>query len=99
MCLVIYNGSLSSEIVSKIGTDQKLLRDLASYEPQVCSAKETSLFEHTIFYPAHANLVELSLQELDKLHIQKENASTVDSQIQVAETLVHANLISQDQSS
>ncbi|XP_033215716.1 glutathione hydrolase 7-like isoform X2 [Belonocnema kinseyi] len=92
---VLYNGSLSSEIVSKIGTDQKLLRDLASYEPQVIAAKETSLFDHTILYPPHANLVEFTLKELEKLHIQKENATTIESQIQVAEALVHANLISQ----
>ena len=98
--LVVYNGSLSSKIVHNIGADHsELLNDLANYKPPIYTAKEISLFEHAIFYPPNANLLEISLQELEKLHIRKENASKIDSQIQIAETLLRANLISQDQSS
>lgn len=93
---VIYNGSLSISITQKIGTDEALLNDLANYKPQEYTANKIMLFEHTIFYPPHENLLELSLRDLDKLHIQKINASTIETQKQVADTLINGNLISQD---
>lgn len=93
---VIYNGSLSKEITEKIGNDEGLLQDLANYKPQVYTANKMTLFQHSIFFPPNANLLELSLRDLNKLHLQKNNASTIEAQIQVADTLINANLISQD---
>lgn len=86
---------MSKEIIDKIGTEEALV-DLANYKPQVYTANKMTLFEHTVFYPPYVNLLEVSLKNLDKLNILKQNASTIESQIQVADTLIRENLISQD---
>ncbi|XP_012537944.1 glutathione hydrolase 7-like isoform X2 [Monomorium pharaonis] len=87
-----YNGTLSYEILQNTTLREKLLQQLASYEPIVTMAKSSILHHHTIYYPSHASFMQEIIEALENLPILTENASTIESQALVAQTLMHVYL-------
>lgn len=83
---------MSHEILQNTIFREKLLQQLASYKPTVTIAKSSTLHHHTIYYPSHAFFMQKVIEALESLPILAENASTIDSQALVAQTLMHISL-------
>ncbi|KAL6263856.1 hypothetical protein P5V15_003937 [Pogonomyrmex californicus] len=81
----LYNGTLSYKILHTIFHEES--QQLANYHPIVTSAKKSILHRHTIYYPSHAMFMQKIIQALESLPIS-ENASTIESQVLVAQTLM-----------
>lgn len=90
--LALYNGTLSYEILQNTTLREKLLQQLASYKPTVTIAKSSTLHHHTIYYPSNAFFMQKVIEALENLPILAENASTIESQALVAQTLMHISL-------
>jgi len=83
---------LSYDILQETTFRERLLRQLANYEPIVRMAKSSTLHHHKIYYPSHAFFMEEVIKALEDLPILSENASTIESQVLVAQTLMHTSL-------
>ncbi|KAL7288659.1 hypothetical protein TKK_0017390 [Trichogramma kaykai] len=83
-----YNGTLSSRILSNYTNNDKLFNELASYEPSIMKAEKSILSQFAIFYPSTTNYAQLIIEEMNKLNISKENASSIESEIKTAETII-----------
>ncbi|XP_024889460.1 glutathione hydrolase 7-like [Temnothorax curvispinosus] len=88
----LYNGTLSHEILQNTTLRERLLQQLASYEPTVTMARSTTLHRHTIYYPSHASFMQEVIEALENLPILAGNASTIESQVLVAQTLMNVFL-------
>lgn len=88
----LYNGTLSREILQNATLREKLLQQLASYEPTVTTAESSMLHRHTIYYPLHASFMREIIEALEDLPISAENASAIESQALVAQTLMRVSL-------
>ncbi|XP_024881206.1 glutathione hydrolase 7-like [Temnothorax curvispinosus] len=88
----LYNGTLSQEILQNTTLRERLLQQLASYEPTVTMARSTTLHRHTIYYPSHASFMQEVIEALENLPILAGNASTIESQVLVAQTLMNVFL-------
>ncbi|KAL0108908.1 hypothetical protein PUN28_014191 [Cardiocondyla obscurior] len=84
----LYNGTLSHEILPNITFYEKLLEQLANYEPIVTTARSSTLRRHAIYYPSHASSMQQVIEALENLPISAENVSTIKSQVLVAQTLM-----------
>ncbi|XP_011497680.1 PREDICTED: gamma-glutamyltranspeptidase 1-like [Ceratosolen solmsi marchali] len=84
---VFYNGSISNEIFLN-KTNERLLNDLSSYEPKVITVQKSSLSQYAIYYPSNFNFLRSIIEEMNMLNISKENASSIDSEIIVAESII-----------
>ncbi|XP_026674097.1 glutathione hydrolase 7-like isoform X2 [Ceratina calcarata] len=87
---VLYNGSSAETLLH----DKLLFPRLENYEPDVYEAKRSSFYEHAVYYPAHVSLLESMIDALENLGISSETASTIGTQIQVAEALMNSSLLS-----
>ncbi|XP_039304191.1 glutathione hydrolase 7 isoform X2 [Solenopsis invicta] len=85
----LYNSTLFYEIIQNTTLHEKLLEQLANYEPTVTMAKSSTLHHHTVYYPSHASLMQEVIEELENLPVSTKNASTLESQALVAQTLMH----------
>ena len=65
---------------------------MANYEPTVTIAESSTLHRHTIYYPVHASFMQEVIKALENLSILAENASTIESQALVAQTLMSVSL-------
>lgn len=83
---------MSHEILQETTLRERLLQQLASYEPAVTMAKSSTLHHHKIYYPSHASFMQEVIKALENLPILIENASTIESQALVAQTLMHISL-------
>ncbi|XP_076240796.1 glutathione hydrolase 7 [Calliopsis andreniformis] len=91
---VLYNGTFSQKIFHDKSQLSELLVQLANYKPHTYSAKKSSFYKHTVYYPPHMSILQPMIASLENLKISTENASTIETQIQIAETLIHLNLYS-----
>ncbi|EFN85988.1 Gamma-glutamyltranspeptidase 1 [Harpegnathos saltator] len=94
----LYNGTLSYKILhDDILHDDilhgNLLQQLANYEPTVIAVKNSTLHHHTVYYSSHASFMQSVIETLENLPIFAENASTIDSQALIAQTLTHLHLL------
>lgn len=83
---------MSHEILQNTTLHEELFQQLASYEPTVTIAKSSTLHRHTIYYPYHASFMQEVIEALENLPILAENASIIESQALVAQTLMHVFL-------
>lgn len=88
----MYNGILSHEVLRNTTLHEKLLQQLASYEPVTTMTKSSTLRRHTVYYPPHAFLMQKVIEALENLPLLAENASTIESQTLVAQTLMNVFL-------
>ncbi|XP_011873692.1 PREDICTED: gamma-glutamyltranspeptidase 2-like [Vollenhovia emeryi] len=88
----LYNGTLSQEIIQNTTLRERLLQQLASYEPAVMTAKSSTLHRYTIYYSSQASFMQQVIEALENLPISAGNASTIESQALVAQTLMHVSL-------
>ncbi|XP_077257869.1 glutathione hydrolase 7 isoform X2 [Temnothorax americanus] len=88
----LYNGTLSHEILQNTTLRERLLQQLASYEPTVTMARSATLHRHTIYYPSHASFMQEVIEALENLPILAGNASAIESQVLVAQTLMNVFL-------
>lgn len=92
--IVLYNSTLSHKILRSDILSANLLQQLADYEPYIATANNSTLHHHKIFYPPHATLMGTVIGALENLPIFTANASTIESQVLVAEVLTHQYLSS-----
>jgi len=90
--IALYNSTLSYEILQNNTLREKLLQQLANYEPTITMAKSSILHHHTIYYPSHVSFMQEVIEALENLPILSENASTIESQALVAQTLMQVSL-------
>ncbi|XP_058808769.1 uncharacterized protein LOC131674242 isoform X2 [Phymastichus coffea] len=83
-----YNGSLVNQIFSSKNVSEKLLDELANYKPDVILAQSSNLLQYSIFYPSNWNLIKPIVDKLNELNISTENASSFESEIIAAETMI-----------
>ncbi|KYM81752.1 tRNA-dihydrouridine synthase 4-like protein [Atta colombica] len=88
----LYNSTENYEILQNTTLNDKLLQQLADYEPTVTMAESSILHRHTIYYPVHASFMQEVIKALENLSILAENASTIESQALVAQTLMSVSL-------
>ena len=50
--------------------------------------EKSKLAQYAIFYPASLNYIQPVIEKLNKLNISKENASSIELEIAVAEALI-----------
>lgn len=55
-------------------------------------AERSTLHRHTIYYPSHASFMKEVIEALENLPILAENASTIESQALIAQTLMSVSL-------
>lgn len=70
-----------------------MLQQLATYEPTVIAAASSMLHRHVIYYPPYENSMQSVIEALENLPIFAGNASTIESQALVAQTLTHLYLL------
>ncbi|XP_014482015.1 PREDICTED: gamma-glutamyltransferase 7-like [Dinoponera quadriceps] len=89
----LYNGTLSYKILRNDILSGNLLQQLASYGPTVVAAESSTLHHHVIYYPSHASSIRSVVEALEDLPIFAGNASTIESQALVAQTLTQLHLL------
>lgn len=67
---------------------EKLLTELANYEPDILLAQSSRLSHYSIFYPSNRNFVKPVIEKLNELNISTENVLSFESDIIVAETII-----------
>ncbi|XP_076630907.1 uncharacterized protein LOC143346574 isoform X1 [Colletes latitarsis] len=87
---VLYNGTFSQKLLHDKDQLSKLSTQLANYKPLVYSAKKSSFYKHAVYYPPHMSLLESMIVSLKNLKISMENVSATETQIRVAEALIHS---------
>lgn len=80
---------MSYKILHSNNLHEELLQELESYKPTLTIAKSSTLYHHTIYYPSHVSLMQTVIEALEGLPISAGNASTIESLVLVAETLMH----------
>lgn len=85
---VFYNGTLSYKIIHSSNLHEESLQELANYKPTITIAKSSTLYHHTIYYPLQESHMQAVVESLENLPILAENASTIESLVLVAETLM-----------
>ncbi|XP_032662600.1 glutathione hydrolase 7-like isoform X1 [Odontomachus brunneus] len=89
----LYNGTLSYKILHSDILHENLLQQLASYEPIVIAAGSSTLRRHVIYYPSHASSMQSVIDVLESIPVFAGNASAIESQALVAQTLTHLYLL------
>lgn len=89
MFLVLYNGTFSQKLLHDKVRLSKLLPQLVKYEPDIYVAKKSSFYKHAVYYPPHISLLKSMIIALENLKISADNASTIQTEIQVAKTLIN----------
>ncbi|XP_023246688.1 glutathione hydrolase 7-like [Copidosoma floridanum] len=84
---------LNAAIVEKIFQNKTNLNDAfyteyANYAPKVVLAEMSTLSNYGIFYPPNVNALKMILNDMNKLNISKENASSIEVEINVAESII-----------
>lgn len=87
---VLYNGSLSRDVFHDETNVLEEAEQLANYEPLVYAAKELTFYGHKVYYPLHSTIIQSMIVTLAKLQISTDNASTIETQVRVAEALIHS---------
>ncbi|XP_031787839.1 glutathione hydrolase 5 proenzyme [Nasonia vitripennis] len=87
---VFYNGLLSSKLFANLpGIETKnLLNLMSTYKPKVVEAQKSSLAQYAVYYPPSLNFAQSIIEELDKFNASKENVSSIESEIMVAEAII-----------
>ncbi|XP_043790880.1 glutathione hydrolase 7-like [Apis laboriosa] len=86
---VLYNGTFSQKLLHDKVKLSKLLPQLIKYEPDIYVAKKSSFYKHAVYYPPHISLLKSMITALENLKISADNASTIQTEIQVAKTLIN----------
>ncbi|XP_078053015.1 glutathione hydrolase 7 isoform X2 [Augochlora pura] len=92
---VLYNGSFTKKLFHANEDLSNLLQQLANYKPLLYPAKKSSFHKYAVYYPPHMLLLESMITSLENLKLFADNASTIDSQIQLAETMINSTSIPQ----
>ncbi|KZC12472.1 Gamma-glutamyltranspeptidase 1, partial [Dufourea novaeangliae] len=87
---VLYNGSFSQKLLQDKDEPSKLLEQLSNYKPHVYLAKKTSFYKHAVYYAPHMTLVKSMIASLENMKISTKNTSTIEAQVEIAETLIHS---------
>ncbi|KAG7190040.1 hypothetical protein KM043_006188 [Ampulex compressa] len=86
---VFYNGTLSRKIFPD--NDQaELLLELADYQPEIITAEKSVFYKHIVYHPPHTFYLESIIKSLNNLKMYAENASSIKSQVLVAQTLLQS---------
>ncbi|KAJ8682584.1 hypothetical protein QAD02_018376 [Eretmocerus hayati] len=83
----LYNGTITEKLFNKT-VSEKLLSELANYEPIISEASNFSMSQYAIFYPPSSKYVRPIVESINKLNIPKENVSSIESEIEVAQNLI-----------
>lgn len=92
--LALYNGTLIGQLLHPNVSSWKDLskEDLLNYKPVKRKAKMSSTFyNYKIIYPSHASLLRNIIEEINRMNIPLENASSVDAQAQIINMFVRLN--------
>lgn len=81
----LYSGSLSRKFVDG---SSEIKSELANYEPQIKEASSINFYDSLVYYPPYSNELKNALKMIDALHIPYENASTLESEIFLADVLI-----------
>ena len=87
---VLYNGTFSQKVLHDKSQHSKLLIQLSNYKPTTYLAKKSTFYKHAVYYPPHMSTLQSMIVSLENLNISVKNASTIETQIRVAETLAHS---------
>ncbi|KAK1125805.1 hypothetical protein K0M31_005348 [Melipona bicolor] len=87
---VLYNGSFSQKLLHDKVKLLKLLPQLVNYKPDVYIAKKSSFYKHAIYYSPHMSLLKSMITALENLKISTDNTSIVETDIEVAKTLINS---------
>lgn len=87
---MLYNGSFSQKLLHDKVKLLKLLPQLVNYKPDVYIAKKSSFYKHAIYYSPHMSLLKSMIAALENLKISTDNISIVETDIEVAKTLINS---------
>jgi hypothetical protein len=61
---------------------------MSNYEPKIIMAQKSILSQFAIYYPSSFNFLQPIIEEMNTLNISKENASLIESEITMAESII-----------
>lgn len=61
---------------------------MSTYKPRVIEAQKSKISQYAVYYPPSLNYAEPIIEELNKFNISKENVSSIESEIIVAEAII-----------
>lgn len=65
------------------------MKDLANYKPNIYTAERITFHEHIIYHLPHLWSLNLTMSALENLQVSAENASTIETQVLIAQTLIN----------
>lgn len=87
---VLYNGTLSHKLLYSNIHEVEQLHELSNYVPEIYEIEQAAFYGHTIYYTPHSLSFPLMIKQLNNLKISIVNASSVETQLLVAHTLIQS---------